>query len=269
MKLSIVITYWNRRRQLLNTLSSIAYFKGDYPIEVIIVDDDSSGENVIDDLLGLFPLPIKLVVLKNRAQHDPVIPLNTAFNEVTGDVVLINCAECVHMGDIIGYIFKNIRSKSYFNFATYSIDSVLTDLFFKLNWSEQDVLQKAHNIIQPLQSLPEQWKDGDTGWYVDDNKHYSLLPFCAAINTEDIQNLSGLDERFINGIGYADTDFAIRIVNLHLDASVIIDPFCVHQFHDPTVYENVKFDLNNKLIASLQGKFPDRIKATENIIYKR
>jgi GT2 family glycosyltransferase len=93
------------------------------------------------------------------------------------------------------------------------------------------------------------------------------LPFCAALNRCDLEELSGFDERFAAGIGYADTDFTIRLQNLGLHPRVVIDPFCVHQAHAPTVYEPIKTVLNNELIASLQGNDPKRIKANENKIY--
>jgi GT2 family glycosyltransferase len=269
MKLSIVITYFNRRKQLLNTLHSIDIFRNDYPLEVIIVDDDSNKDNSINDLPALFSFPVKLIVLTGRIQHDPIIPFNTGFNEVTGDVVLINCAECVHMGNIIDYIFKNIGRSSYFNFSTYSIDSSLQDKFNSLNWSRKDVIKKAINIISPTHDLPDNWKDCDTGWYVNNDTHYSLLPFCAAINRSDLEILSGFDERFANGIGYSDIDFVCRVKNLYLNTSVIKDPFCVHQAHEPTVYEQNRFRLNGILLTDLENNYPKRVNLPCNKIYVR
>jgi GT2 family glycosyltransferase len=189
---------------------------------------------------------------------------------MTGDIVLINCAECMHMGDIIGYIFTNMKEKDYLNFGTYSIDYALQEKFNKLDWTSPDAVKRAHEIIEPTHSLPEKWKDGDTGWYVDKSpEHFSLLPFCAAIHRTDLEALSGFDERFGKGIGYADTDFVIRLKHLGLNAQVILDPFCVHQAHTPTIYEKTKFALNGELIASLQKDFPNRIKAEHNKIYNK
>ena len=264
MKLSIVITYFNRRQQLINTLKSINYFKGNYDVEVIIVDDES--EQSIDDVVDLFSLNIHLIKLKNRTLHEAVTPLNTGFNEVTGDVILINCAECFHMGDIIGYVFKNMREKMYFNFGTYSIDFALNEKFNAIDW-DGDPIKEAHSIIHPTHELSEKWKDGDIGWYVNDDKHYSLLPFCAALSRSSVEELSGLDERFVHGTGFADVDFWDRIVNLKLETQVIMHPFCVHQAHKPTFYDKVLFQRNKDLLTFLRSHFSDRIKSSNNNYY--
>ena len=49
MKISIVMTHWNRRVQLYRTLVTISRLYSEYDYEVIIVDDASNKENNIKD----------------------------------------------------------------------------------------------------------------------------------------------------------------------------------------------------------------------------
>src|SRR5574338_471661 len=97
--LSIVLPYHNRKSLLFNTLKSLEYYGGD--TEIIIVDDGSSSEHQVYDAQELFPsLNIRLIVNKRDCKwRTPTIAYNTGFKAVTGDTILINCAECMHVGN--------------------------------------------------------------------------------------------------------------------------------------------------------------------------
>jgi glycosyltransferase involved in cell wall biosynthesis len=272
MKLSIVISYFNRRRLLFNTLNTLNHFKGEYPIETIIVDDASHEDQQVDDFPGLFPnLNINLLVIKreDNSWRDTVTAYNTGFNVITGDMVLINCAEVLHLGDIIGYIFNYFESKSYVSFATYSIDTFFLEKLNELDWSKKEVIEEIKNIIQPTHKMPEPWRDCNTGWYSHSIHNNTLAPFCAVISREDLESLSGFDERFGVGIGHADYEFIDRVENLGLKTKLIDDPFCIHQPHTPTVYEEKRTTMNMNLILHLRETKTTRTKADENKIYVR
>src|SRR4030042_7127338 len=134
-KLSIVMPCYKRRQQLLNTLKSIEYFNK-YPIEIIIVDSGGDEKNPVNDVVGLFPsLNILIVTFKNKIK-DNVLPTNMGLNVVTGDAILVNGAECIHHGDIIGYIFNNLTAGTYMNFSTYSVDDGIVEKLSKINWDD-------------------------------------------------------------------------------------------------------------------------------------
>jgi glycosyltransferase involved in cell wall biosynthesis len=261
MKLSIVITYYNRRKQLLNTLYSIeaSLSSKSFDTEIIIVDDESC--ETINDIKDIFDLNINFIRRSGKDRIDPVIPFNMGFNAVTGDVILINCAECYHFGNIINYIYNHFTDGQYMSFSTYSIS---WDLYnqIRINKNESNI----DKIINPTHPLPEQWKDLDTGWYSHPEYNNSLMPFCAAISTRNMERLSGFDERFANATGWADHDFIVRVNNLKLKTSLIEKPFCVHQPHEAT---NYKGSLNNELFVQLQNIEPNRIKSPFNKVYNR
>jgi glycosyltransferase involved in cell wall biosynthesis len=245
--LSIVIPYYNRRQLLINTLRSIACYKRDYPIEVIIVDDGSDREHQIDDIGSLIPLTIKLLVLERKEAkwRGPTVAYNIGFSQVKGDVVLINSSECYHNGDILHYIFNRIEDGMYISFSAYMGNLELTKKI------EEGIHRFTTNV------------KGATYWG-SHSSNYTLIPYCATICTKDLEQLSGYDERFAFGVGYDDYDFTDRIKNLGLNTRLVDDPFVIHQWHQPTVYPN---KVNINLLFSLREKEPNRVKVKTNKIY--
>jgi glycosyltransferase involved in cell wall biosynthesis len=251
--LSIVMPYYNRRGLLLNTLKSIEHSKEECPIEVIIVDDGSDTAHQILDVPDMFSFKIKLFVLKREINkwRGPTIAYNVGFSQVEGDVILINCAEGFHAGNIIEYVFKNFKEKSYMSFSAYAGDSKVTEVL--TGW---DGKEGINNVLDQIKPLNNEWHSHSS--------NYTLIPYCAAINTEDMETLSGYDERFEMGIGFDDYEFIDRVKNLGLDLLLIDSPFCIHQWHQPTVYIN-KNNLN--FLKALRTSIPHRIKVKTNKIY--
>ena len=246
--LSIVIPYYNRRQLLINTLKSIARYKRYYPIEIIIIDDGSSKEHQIYDIEQVIPvLPIKLLVLERKEGkwRGPTIAYNIGFSQVKGDVVMINSSECYHNGDILGYVFNKMEDNEYISFSTYMGNVDLT----------KKIEEGMHRFSTKVKG---------TAYWGSHSSNYTLIPYCAAICTKDLETLSGYDERFEFGVGYDDYDFTDRIKNLGLNTKLVDDPFIIHQWHQPTVYPN---KVNINLLFSLREKDPNRVKAKTNKIY--
>lgn len=256
--LSIVMPYYNRRQLLINTLKSINYYKGDYPIEVIIVDDGSDTEHNINDIDTLFPnLNFNIITLQRngRIHTTPVIAYNTGFNAVKGDMVLINCAECLHVGNIIKFIYDFLAPQQYISFSAYMSDVDLNRECGVIDWETGD--SSLNNVRSKIRLSSHSY------W----GCHSSIgnfIPYCAVINRKDLETLSGYDERFIVGIGYDDYDFTDRIDNLGVKSIAIDDPFVIHQYHAPTKYPDTK---NLDFLLSLRKESPKRIKAENNVIY--
>ena len=232
MKLSIVIPYFNRRTLILNVLRS---FNRSYPLEIIVVDDGSSDEHQIDDLIEEYDLT--LIKLPKSEWKGPTQAYNIGFSQVTGDVILINSSECVHVGDVIGYVYENFKPKDYIAFS-----ACMGEPGIEYDYSE-DFVAKAQ-------------KRG--AWWGVHSSIGNSIPYCAAISKEDMDTLGGYDSRFIHGVGFDDYDFVHRIKNLGLKISIIDKPCCFHQWHKPTVYPNYR---NLDLLKHLNEVEPNRIKA--------
>ena len=224
MKLSIIIPVYNRRELLENVFKSLN-LNGD--IEVIVVDDGSDEANKLDEFWN-----IKLIKLeRSNRWRGPCIAYNTGFKAAAGDVIMINSSECVHVGDVTGYVFNNFKENDYFSFSTYMMD-------------------KNEYLYNP---------DYKNFWGVRSTVG-NCIPYCGVISKKNMDILGGYDERFAKGIGFDDYDFTHRVKNLGLDIKVIDDPYVIHQWHKPTEYINT---INYDLLMYLNKKYPDRIKANE------
>jgi glycosyltransferase involved in cell wall biosynthesis len=256
--LSIVLPYFNKRQLLMNTLQSIAHFKKNYPIEVVIVDDASTQK--INDVKTLFPgLNITLITVGRNpvTWRGPVVAYNIGFNAAKGDVIMINGTDCFHMGDIIGYVFENFKPNSYLSFSAYRGLSLPDGLLDNVKWENNAILKGVYSHFDV--------KNKDN-WHVHSQFLNYLIPFVAVLWRSDMEALSGMDERFETGIGFDDNDFIDRIRNLGLEMILLDEPFCVHQKHPPTVYSN---DINFRLYTKLRRTEPNRVKAATNKMYRR
>ena len=245
---SIVMTYHNRRAQLIRTLETIRYF-GDP--EIIIVDDGSDQR--IDDLQG-----IKLIRIDPSTKWylNPCIAYNIGFSHVTGDKVIIQNAECLHTGDILGYL-ENLKEGNMFSFGAYSYNHDLTDPSGTLpEFFRQRALKDPH-----------QQQVNHYGWY----NHTVYRPvgfhFCNALMRSDIEKIGGFDERFAPGLACDDDEILIRIRRAGIKISIIDDPFVIHQKHERTDYRRYAAERqrNGALLEQVKGE--SYIKPPQNEYY--
>ena len=226
MKLSIVIPYYNRKALLLNVLKSIEYHSKWHAVEIIIVDDGSNDENKVDfDFIDY-----KLIRLERSSSwQGPCIAYNIGFKAVTGDIIMINSSEVVHNGNIIDYVYKNMKPDKYIAFSTYMMRE--TDTLDRISY---DNFWGVHSTVG------------------------NFIPYCGVIAKEKMEILGGYDERFAKGIGFDDYDFTHRVKNLGIERICVDNPYALHQWHKPTDYPNT---INRDLLEFLNTYFPDRIKA--------
>jgi glycosyltransferase involved in cell wall biosynthesis len=196
-------------------------------VELIIIDDGSKES--IDDLKDRFSINLIKIPRHDKWQN-PCIAYNTGFNIATGDIIILNSSEVVHVGDITGYVKKNFKNKTYMAFSA------------------------------RMENINGSW------WWGVHSSIGNFIPYCAAIGRKDLEKLNGYDERFANSMGFDDYDFTRRIYNLGLKMICVDDPYCKHQYHEPTKYTNT---INKDLLSYLDKYFPERIKSEENKIYVR
>jgi len=214
---TIVMTYWNRKRQLENTLKSIKQYGHD--VKIIIVDDASTDGN---DISCFEEENVKIITMKNKTWINPCIPFNTGLALADTDIVILQNAECIHNGDIVGHVINNIEKGTYLNYSAFSIDSALTERVY--------AGEEINSIINPyLTRYINAW----IGWYNHPIYRPEMLHFCSAITREDLYELGGFDERYYNGLGYDDNEFILRIQNKGMTVKIIENPLVVHQFHKP------------------------------------
>jgi GT2 family glycosyltransferase len=219
MRVSVVMAYYNRKQLLINTLKSIEGNTSYKDFEIIIVDDASSEEHRIEDVLTQFKMDIKLIRVdpETKTHINPCIPYNIGFKEAQGDIVVIQNPECFHLGDIISDV-SNLKHNEYKVYHCYSLPESETN---KLSSGslELKMLNKGASF------------NGDHGWYCHGRFNPRPYHFCSAIHKKDLEDLGGFDERYANGKSYDDDEFATRIVRKGMDISFVSNPLVAHQWH--------------------------------------
>lgn len=226
MKISIVIQYYNRRHQLLNTISSINASSIKDQVEIIVIDDASDEEHYVNDLPTIYPnLNFKIFSFTNEEKwwRCPVVPANKGISMATGDVVVLLCGECMLIGDVLLDIQQRIKPNEYLVYATLALSKKDTDSISSRTYN--DLLENKFTCYAP--------PGHDGGWYQHSIFRNACYNFCSAIMREDLLDLGGFDERFGWGISHGDDNFLDRIRLKGMNIIPIDDPITYHQWHPP------------------------------------
>ena len=270
MKISIVMAYHNRRALLVKTLESITNTTHD-DFEMVIVDDASIAAQRITDLPELFPkFNIKVIQIdkKDKWWVNPCIPNNIGFGIASGDVIIIQNPECLHIGDIISYTAENIDDNKYIVFGCYALDSAKTIQVAQINGSDTSAVRK---IIQPTNDVPLDQCPYMNRWYQHSKYSPRCLNFCTVIMKEDLEDLGGFDEMYASGIAYDDTEFMRRIHRKGMCVDMVDNPMVVHQCHAYANYSNKRLvDLNANLFSAAADSDTFRVynKHTKELVEK-
>jgi len=223
--ISIVTAYHNRKDLLITTLKTISnsIIKD---VEFILVDDCSSDEHRVEDLIYEFPfLRVIRVEQKDKWYINPCVVFNKGFREAKGDIVILQNPECLHVGDILERA-SQIGVSEYLSFGCYSIDKYKTEQINLLSdLSKINLL----NIIEP--NPRPVGSDGDNGWYNHSIYRPMGYHFCSVIHKSNLDDLGGFDERYADGIAYDDNEIMVRIKRMGLKINIVNNPFVVHQWH--------------------------------------
>lgn len=240
-KTTIVMAYYNRRTQLIKTLESINK-QNTTNLDIIVVDDVSDDIHKIDDINELFPkLDINVIVIEKKDKNwiNPCIPFNIGIRKATGDIIMLQNPECMHVGNVIETIRNKITDKNYLCVQTYSFNKELTEKL-DIDISVSDLYRLPQNASGDSFTL---------GWYNHKIYRDVFYHFCSAIKKSNMDRLNGFDESFKDGIGWDDAEFIHRIKKLPLQPIMIDGVSVIHQYHD-----NFNENSNSRLNKSLYNK---------------
>ena len=222
--ISIVMGYYNRKLQTINTLNYFQQRYGIHDYEVIIVDDNSVVDQQLDTIIQNYTFPIKYIKITEEEKGDRINPCTTynrGFKEAEGKYVVIQNPECIHRGDILGYVKSNLTYDDYIAFSCYNCSS---------HELTQELLHDPSLINNQSFSLRNKFR-----WY----NHPTIRPvhyhFCAAMMNDNLKLLGGFDEQFAKGHSYDDNEILLSISkNLKLNITTV-DPnqggYVIHQWH--------------------------------------
>jgi len=234
-KISIVMAYWDHRKtQIINTLNNFQEsYVGKYDFEVIIVDDASSQDFKLDDILQKYTFPIKYILItaeEKGNRMNPCSAYNKGFKEAEGNIILIQNPECFHVGDLLSQIIDKLNSKKYLVFSCFSANSESIS-------KELISLKDSKKISEKIKNNDFLKKNGNLGlnWYNHPTINNKPYHFCTAIYKSNIENMGGgFDENFADGFCFDDDEFLLTIEH-HLKLKIVsLTPdngFVIHQWH--------------------------------------
>ena len=218
----IVMTYFNRKFQLIKTLESFLRYSPN-EFSVVIVDDGSTEELV----LPKYPFEVKILTMQNKTwiMGDPA--WNTGFRYAllkNPEIIIVQNAECLHVGDVLGYAQK-VTDKSYISFGCLSLDKGTTFGNGNTAILAEELLRREHLAAN---------EDGQLAWYNHPIHFARGYHFCSAITAKNLIKLNGFDERYSDGRAFDDNDFLHRINCLGLQMEITAEPRVFHQWHYST-----------------------------------
>jgi glycosyltransferase involved in cell wall biosynthesis len=218
--ISIVMTYHNRLKLLMYTLSTI-YKTQCVDYEVVIVDDFSDRANSLSKVQSEFPnMKISVVKMadfsKTRDYCNPSIPFNVGFKYAIGEDILIQYPECSHVGDVLTHAVNTLTDDNYLSYHCYG--SKPEDLL---------LLRTGH----PITFHDNAFSHHGGCWYNHKDSRPMGFPYVAAIKKKHLDNLGGFDEAYAHGIGYSNEEFIDRVKESGLVIEYVDEPYSIHQFH--------------------------------------
>ena len=240
--IAIVMTYFNRQKQLERTLESFRQYDPD-SFRVVIVDDGSDEEIKLPEL-G-FEVVILKTYRKTWMQGDPAWNIGLYYALLKEpEIVIIQNAECYHVGDILSYA-RRVNNKTYISFGCYSQSKDGSDIF-----------NKGASF------------GGESAWYNHPVYRTVGYHFCTAITSDNLKRINGFDERFSFGAGYDDDYLLHQIKSLGLNIEITSEPYVVHQWHESNkTYNNDLYKKNETIYKELikENNFKAEHLITEDI----
>jgi glycosyltransferase involved in cell wall biosynthesis len=218
-RVAIVMTYYNREHQFRKTLETI---KGSvHENFTVFVVDDASPEPLHEKLRDSRISHIRIE--PEEKKWVDVVPFNIGIGHALlcePDVLIIQNAECYHVGDVISFAAEHVDDDNWISYACWTLSE-------KATFEEHDI----HKIIKRCDPM----KDGII-WYNHPVWNPRRFHFCTALSPQTMVELNGFDERFMYGRGKDDNDFVRRISMLGKKciATDEKEPFVVHQWHPPS-----------------------------------
>jgi glycosyltransferase involved in cell wall biosynthesis len=254
-KVSIVMAYYNRKEQLIDTLKSIK--KSSYKnIEIIIVDDASEQRQrvntFINDVKGTLDIKVITIDSKEKTWVNPCVAYNIGFKEAIGDIIIIQNPEVMHIGDCILNVVNNIEENDWITFNCYGSPSFDYNYIIQ-NKTSDEIYKIILNSSYGIGGNSVQ-RDDVGGWLNHHDKHFVAYHYLSAIHRNDLINKmnGGFNEVFKNGIGADDDEFIKRLIynkfNFKINEFKEHEPFAIHQFHEkPNALKTIDFNINKNI----------------------
>jgi hypothetical protein len=246
MKISIIIGYFNRKKQLLYTLKTINNSKYKN-IEIIIIDDcsDNPEDILYNSDFEIFNIDIKLFSIKKEEKTwvNPCVVYNKGISESTGDIIILQNPEICHIGDAISYVVNNLRPNDWLTFNCYGLNNFEENEYIYSKSNNKDIYDYLNKIwLKNNYTLKpggnNAFNNDVGGWLNHYLIHFTAYHYFGAIFRNDLMTKmnGGFDLDYSNGICFDDNDFVKRLIynniNFTINSFSESEPFVIHLFHE-------------------------------------
>jgi len=225
------------------------YNQSNVELEVIIVDDGSDPEHNLRDIRKDYAFPIKLVEIDKSTKdyHNPCVPFNIGFREITGDVTIIQNPECYSIQNILEYVNHNLKQNDYLTCSCYSPSEEDTQRFKDILITDPEFEIKHSNLLSELPDNDADQTGGINAWYNHEIYRPSMYHFMSCLHTQDLADLNGFDMRYARGIAYDDNEFLERVRRKGMNVYICNDIITIHQYHQSFYDPNIGIPTNHEL----------------------
>lgn len=219
--ISIVYPIKNRRVLFENTLQSIYRYLSDIDFDFEIIITDSGSNDNIEETIKNWKNKLDIKYIKYTYKnlqpfHNPAFGINLGIQLAKYNSVILSFPEVQHVTNAIVQFKKHVGS---------------------------NVLARVYDL-DPQGQRYRLLYGSDTAERKDNPGFY----FLAMYNKTDFFSIGGIDEIYMNGIGYEDKDFGLRFNKARLKFTIDDNIIGEHQWHSRE-YQNGK-QLENAQIFS-------------------
>lgn len=192
MKVSIVMSCFDRSHLLRHSLGSIHRQKTQHQVEVVVVNDGLSNDGT-EDVCKEFSdrMNVKYIFSGHRnvnglVSRNPCIPNNIAVRQCSGDILILSCPEIYHVNNVIEYLVAPLVRN---NRALTTTNGLYCD--------------EHNNMIAELPRINLK----NAVFYPSRSRY----PFCMGMLKTAFVSIGGYDEDFADVYGAEDDDLISRL----------------------------------------------------------
>jgi len=254
MKVSLILTSYKRPHLLDFTLKSIETQSYNFDLEIVVVNDGVEDETAtICNAHG--NLNIQYVFSGHRNIDGDKYRVagfanNIGVKKSSGDIIILSCAEVMHMNDALSFIVQPLLKQKKFittpRFMYFDDSGEYTQSLAIRDYLKDNIFWTKYF----------KYKSVDLNWNSQKGLHSVKMPYLMGMCRERYTTIGGYDEDFV-GDAADDNDFVDRIM-LDGCAYYYTEALVVHLYHGKTSdglthWENPKWATNYALYKERQG----------------
>jgi GT2 family glycosyltransferase len=197
---SIVMATYRRPLQLANTLESI--ISQHAPSTEVIVVEDGANNDLTADVCRVYAQDgVRYLCRIHRpdlAFSNPAVPMNIGIRAAKGAVIILQGAECQHVGAVICPLADRV------------------------------CVSPNRAVIAAVAGINQ---DGVQDIWLTHSTNPRPLFFCGAIHRDHLYAIRGFDEDYLHA-GWDDNDLAARLLRRSVEFTWADDVLVQHQWHE-------------------------------------